>query len=131
VQQVLQLPVLLARPTAAGGQLALQRAQRETAARPEVLQEQVSELRKEQLREWQRARPQESGAAPRALRERELVASPLQAQDALLVARVRSAQAFSVQPWPPLPWLRGRLRRLPQHRRHPSNDDELFQQLRR
>jgi hypothetical protein len=126
VQQVLQRPVLLARPTAAGEQLVLQRARRETAAPRQVLQEQVSELR-----EWQRARRQESGASPRAQREREVVASPLQAQDALLVARVRSAQAFSVQPWPPLLWLRGRLRRLPQHRRHPSSDDELFQQLRR
>jgi hypothetical protein len=131
VQQVLQRAVLLVRPTAAGGQLALQRAQRETAARQQVLQEQVSELGKEQLREWQRARAQEPGVSPRAQLARELVASPLQAQDALLVARVRPAQAFSVQPWPPLPWLRGRLRRLPQHRRHPSNEDGLSQQLRR
>jgi hypothetical protein len=131
VQQVLQRAVLLARPTAAGGQLALQRAQPETAARQQVLPEQVSALGKEQLREWQRALAQESGVSPRARLALELLASPLQAQDALLVALVRSAQAFSVQPWPPLPWLRGLLRRLPQHRRHPSNDDELFQQLRR
>ena len=87
MQQVLQRPVLLARMTAAGRP----RARRETAAPRQVLQEQAWELR-----EWQRARRPEAGASPRAQRERELVASPLQAQDALLVAPVPSAQAFSV-----------------------------------
>ena len=43
--------MLLAPPTAAGGQLALQRARRETAAPRQVLQEQVLELREWQLRE--------------------------------------------------------------------------------
>jgi hypothetical protein len=117
--------------------LALQRAWQEQAAPQQVLQrqEQVSELQQERRRERQqlRAQQQESRASRRARLAHELVASPEQARDALLVAdgHVQRARAFSVQPWPLLPWLRDRLRRRPQHRRRPSNDDELFQQLRR
>lgn len=135
-RQVLRRPARWARPTAAVVRLALQRARQEQAAPQQVLQrQQFSELQEERRRERQqlRAQQQESRASRRARLAHELVASPEQARDALLVAdgHVQRARAFSVQPWPLLPWLRDRLRRRPQHRRRPSNDDELFQQLRR
>jgi len=112
-------------------QLVLPRVQQEPAARPRVRQAQASELQEERLPERQQARKEAQvlRAMPQALRAREPEASPLPGPGALLVAYVRRAQAFSAQPWPPLLWLRDRLQRLPQHRRHPSSDDELFQQL--
>jgi hypothetical protein len=69
-------------------------------------------------------------AAPQA---HALVASPPQAPDVPVArdAHEQERQAFAVQPWRQLPWLRGRLRQLPQHPRHPSSDGELFRQLRR
>ena len=112
-------------------QLVLPRVQQEPAARPRVRQAQASELQEERLPERQQARKEAQvlRAMPQALRAREPEASPLPGPGALLVAYVRRAQAFSAQPWPPLLWLRDRLQRLPQHRQHPSSDDELFQQL--
>jgi len=134
-RQALRRPARWARPTAAVVRLASQRARQEQAAPQQVLQLQVSEPQEERRRERQqlRAQQQESRASRRERRAPELVASPEQARDALLVAQghVQRTRAFSVQPWPLLPWLRDRLRRRPQHRRRPSNDDELFQQLRR
>lgn len=114
--------------------LALQPAQQCLSAAQQGLLEQVSELQGEQLpapQQWERA--QELHASPQALLEREPEASPLQARDALPVEAEREplSGAFSVPLWPPLPWLRDPLRRLPQRLRHLSNDDELSQQLRR
>jgi hypothetical protein len=130
-QQVSQRLVRWARLMAVVVQLVLPRAEQEPAARPAVLQAQASELQEERSPERQQVRTeaQELRAMPQALRAREPEASPLPGPDTLLVAGVRWAQVFAVQPWPRLLWLRDRLRRLPRHRRHPSSDDELFQQL--
>lgn len=69
-----------------------------------MLQAQASELQEKRSPERQQVRTeaQELRAIPQALRAREPEASPLLGPDALLVADVRRAQAFAVQPWPPL-----------------------------
>jgi hypothetical protein len=111
--------------------LASQPALLQQVASQSALLERASELQ-EQLPGPQQERAQELRASPQALLEREREASRLQARDVLPVAVARAPpEAFSVPLWPPLPWLRDPLRRLPRHPRHPSNDDELFQQLRR
>ena len=117
---------------AAAARLALRRVLLERVAPQPALLVPASELQ-EQLWEPQSEQAQELRARAQALLEREPGASPPQARDALPVvdARAPLLEAVVVQPWPPLPWLRDQLRRLPRHQRHPSNDDELFQQLRR
>jgi len=93
---------------------------------------QVSELQA-QPREQRQERAQELRASLRAQLERERGVLPGQARDALPAAAARAppSEAFAVLLWPPLPWLRDPLRRLPRRPRRLSNDDELFQQLRR
>jgi hypothetical protein len=91
-------------------------------------EQQVPPLRASELLAWRSQEQAQELHAPQTAHE--LVASPLLAPVAS-EALAQEPQAFAVKPSPLLPWPRDLLRLLPQHRRHPSNDDELFRQLRR